>query len=41
MDKATTDKTAKDQTPMDQTAMDHPYVRALIQEAAMALGLAA
>jgi hypothetical protein len=25
----------------DQTTMDHPYVRALIQEAAMALGLAA
>jgi hypothetical protein len=35
------DQTAMDQTAMDQTTMDHPYVRALIQEAAMALGLAA
>ena len=41
MDKATMDQTAMDQTVMDQTPMDHPYVRALIQEAAMALGLAA
>ncbi len=41
MDQTAMDQTATEQTVMDQTPMDHPYVRALIQEAAMALGLAA